>query len=271
MMIQAWLGLPASLTALGVGLLTLGVGRWLNALWASLARRRLWRVLSVAAADTGAEPLPPEELFNIPPLAPWMALGIGLGLGVSRVLLHGPLRLVGLAGGIVPVLWKQQRIQVGRQQLQREVADLIDTLRIYLAFAVTAGAALLLAIDEPRSGILWRRLRHHRDTVYIAGPDVALEMVATELESADLAHLLARMKATRAGATGMTAALRAVAAEMTAELQQELGEQVEGAPTRLIVPLLVTLMPPMLVLLLSPALQAFLDTLAGVGPVPLGR
>jgi pilus assembly protein TadC len=81
---------------------------------------------------------------------------------------------------------------------------------------------------------------------------------------------LARVRAARAGSTGLAEVLQAVAVEMTAELHQELGEQVEAAPTRLIVPLLAALLPPLLVLVLNPALQAFLDTLAGVGPMPLG-
>ena len=264
-----WLWLPAGLSALGVGLLTLGVGNWLLDLWTGVSRRRLWRPLATTGASAD-KPLSPEELFDIPPLLPWMALGSLGGLLISSTLLQGALRGSGLLGGLIPLLWKQQRIRVGRQQIRREIADLVDTLRLYLAFAATPGTALVLAIDENEVGLLWQRLRRHRDSVYVQGPEVVLADVATELDSADLRHLLARVRAARAGSTGLAEVLQAVAVEMTAELHQELGEQVEAAPTRLIVPLLAALLPPLLVLVLNPALQAFLDTLAGVGPMPLG-
>jgi hypothetical protein len=125
-------------------------------------------------------------------------------------------------------------------------------------------------IDDNPDGILWQRLRKQRSNVYAQGPIPALKKVAEDLSSKALRHLLARVRAAQAGSSGLSTALCEVAAEMTAELQQELGEQVESAPTRLIVPLLAALLSPLLVLLLSPALQAFMDTLAGVGPAPLG-
>ena len=265
-----WLGLPAILAAVGVGLVALGGGRWAYQTWQSFSRRRLWRPLIPKNTESG-KPIPPESLFDLPPLAPWMVLGMILGLGLSHILLYGPLRFVGVAGGLLPLFWKRQQIHQGRQRIQREIADLVATLRIYLGFAVTAGTALRLAIDDGRSGILWAQLRHHRDQATVQALPTVLEEVAEELDSADLRRLLTRVRAARAGATGLDAALRAVAVDITAELHQELGEQVEAAPTRLIVPLLATLLPPLLILLLSPALQAFLDTLAGVGPLPLGR
>lgn len=264
-----WLWLPATLAAAGVGSLTLGIGRWVHQIWRGVSRRRLWKPLVMTDRDVNG-PIPPETLFNLPPLAPWMAFGVLVGLCLSYVLLYGSLRLVGAAGGLLPLLWKQEQIRQGRQATQRQIADLVDTLRLYLAIYPTTGTALLQAIDEGRGGNLWDRLRIHRDSVHVHGPNVTLNNVAEELDSTTLRHLLTRVSAAKAGTTGLDEALKAVAVEMAAELRQELGEQVEGAPARLIIPLLVTLLPPLLVLLLSPALQAFLDTLAGVGPAPLG-
>ncbi len=263
-----WLLLPAGLAAAGVGLLTLALSDWLQAVWASISRQRIYKVLLDKPEE---EPPSAEELFDIPPLAPWMALGALAGLTLSLTLFYGPGRLLGALGGLLPLLWKRQRIQAGQRQIQRELVNLVASLRLQLGLVPTPGAALLHVIDENPDGILWQRLRKQRSNIYAQGPIPALKKVAADLSSQELRHLLARVRAAQAGASGLSTALREVAAEMTAELQQELGEQVESAPTRLIIPLLAALLSPLLVLLLSPAVQAFLDTLAGVGPAPLGR
>jgi len=266
-MTTVWLLLPAGLAAAGVGLLTLVVGNWIQDVWASISRRRIYNVL-LDKPDT--ESPSAEELFAIPPLAPWMALGGFAGLTLSLTLFYGSGRFLGALGGLLPLLWKRQRIQAGQQQIQRELVNLVASLRLQLGLVPTPGAALLHVIDDNPDGILWQRLRRHRSSVYAHGPIPALKKVAEDLSSQELRHLLARVSAAQAGSGGLSTTLREVAAEMTAELQQELGEQVESAPTRLIVPLLAALLSPLLVLLLSPALQAFMDTLAGVGPAPLG-
>lgn len=264
-----WLWLPATLAATGTGLLTLSVGRWAHQIWQSISRRRLWRPLVTTNREIDG-PIPPEDLFDLPPLAPWMVVGALLGLSLSSTFFYGSMRLVGVVGGLLPLLWKQQRIHEGRQAIQQQTADLVDTLRLYLGIYPTPGTALLHAIDEVQTGKLWERLRVHRDDVLVHGPDTTLNRVAEELDSTTLQHLLTRVRAANAGTTGLADALKAEAVEMAAELHRELSEQVEAAPTRLLVPMLVMLMMPLLFIVLTPPVQTLLDTLAGVGPTPLG-
>jgi pilus assembly protein TadC len=85
-----------------------------------------------------------------------------------------------------------------------------------------------------------------------------------------LRRLVMRVKAAQAGSTKLSAALEAATEELTQDLRREMEEQVEAAPTRLLVPMLVLLMTPLLIVVLTPPVQALLDTLAGVGPTPLG-
>ncbi len=258
--------LPAFLAALGVALLAPALGRSVATLVALRRRRRSWaRGVSTTQAET---PLSPEALFGIPPLAPSMVGATVAGLVVAQVLLSGPARCLGPLAGLLPWLWKQSRIREGRQAVRRDVTDLVETLRLYLAFAPTPGAALTLALAEAHEGVLWQRLLVHRDVLALEGPAALLEQVAQEVDSADLRRLLGRIRAAQAGSLGFAPALRAAADELAAELHRELAEVVESAPTKLIMPILVFLMPPALVVTLSPPVQTLLDTLAGAGPVP---
>jgi len=260
------LTIPALLAAVGVGLLA---WRGLQTLAALINARTRRRVVLPTRQQRTLEPLADEELFNLPNLTPYMLAGAALGGWVSWNLFLGPLQFLGPLAGLLPLLWKRQRIRDGRQQLRQEVADLVETLRLYLAFAPTPGAALTLALGENRPGVLWERLRRRRDMIYLDGPEAALNALAIEVRSPDLHRLLARLRAAHAGSGAFTPALRAAAAELTAELQREMEELVEAAPTRLILPLIALFMPPLLLLALSAPVQVFLDTMAGVGPVPL--
>lgn len=260
--------IPAVLAALGVGLLTRQGLQALAGLVAAKTRRRvrLARRQSVTSTVTA---LTDAELFGIPSLTPYMLVAAAVGGWLSWNLLLGTPQLLGPLAGLLPLVWKRQRIAEGRQQIRQEVADLVETLRLYLAFAPTPGAALTLALAEGRPGVLWSRLRRHRDAVYLDGPEAVLRTVAIEVRSPDLQRLLARLRAAQAGTGAFTPALRAAAEELTAEMQREMEELVEAAPTRLILPLVALFMPPLLMLALSAPVQAFLDTMAGMGPMPL--
>jgi hypothetical protein len=252
---------PACLTGIGIGLLSWTLFQALEDLVARLTRRRLWH-LRPQTKTLSTE----EELFDIPPLGPYTAGATLVGLWFGWMLFTGPTRFLGGLAGILPLLWKRQRIRSGRQEIRQEVFDLVETLRLYVTFAQTPGAALLLAIDEMREGILWSHLRRQRDTIIIAGPEEALAHVAGELQSPALKHFLSRIRAAQAGSGGISVALRSAAEEVRGDLHRELEELVEGAPTRFLIPMLVFLLPPLLAIVLGPPVQAFLDSLAGVGP-----
>jgi hypothetical protein len=256
------LWVPAFLTALGVGLLTLTLGHSLTTLLAAHRRCRSWQ----PRANTHPVPLSPAALYGIPPLAPWMIGAALLGLLAAQQLLTGPARYLGPLAGGLPLLWKRGRLREGRGRIRQEVTDLVETLRLYLAFAPTPGTALAVALGEEREGVLWQRLYVHRDVLTLEGPEALLQRVATEVDSADLRRLVARIRAAQAGNSGLSNALRAAADELLAELHRELEEIVEAAPTQLIMPLLVLLLPPALVVTLSPPVQVLLDALAGAGP-----
>ena len=260
---------PAVLTALGVGFLTWRGLHTLAAVGNSWRRRRA--PLPVRQAPT-VQPLRDSELFHLPNLTPIMVGSALAGGWLAWNLFLGPLQFLGPLAGLLPLVWRRQRSRDGRQQVRQEVADLVETLRLYLAFAPTPGAALTLALAENRTGVLWERLRRRRDQVYLDGPEAALQALAVEVRSPDLHRLLARLRAAQAGSGAFTPALRAAAEELALELRREMEELVEAAPTRLILPLIVLFLPPLLMLALSAPVQAFLDTLAGVGPMPmLGR
>ncbi len=262
-----WLLFPAALAAVGTGVLTWQGGRALHQVLT--ARLRRWTLPAYTAA-TEPTALPVEELYGIPPLAPYMVGLTLLGTWLSWHLLIGGARLVGPLAGLLPLLWKRERIRAGKQQVRREVAELVESLRLYLAVASSPGAALTLALNEERAGIVWRRLRRHRDILYLSGIEAVLSRVAVEVDSPDLHRLLARLRAAQAGSGAFTPALQAAAADLAAELRREIEEVIEAAPTRLILPLIALFLPPLLMLALSAPVQAFLDALAGMGgPLPL--
>jgi hypothetical protein len=268
------IAIPPILTAFGVGLLSHTLLSGLHDLFQHGLRRRLTlAVLSATrSAQTGESRLPGEaELHGLPRnLTLWMIGAALAGLLVSGLALQGPARMLGLMAGIAPIVWRRRRLAQARLQVRRQVAELIEDVRLRLAFSGTLAAVLSSLADEPdRTGIVYDRLRLHRDRLSLEGPEEVLKRLAEELRSRELKMLLARVRASRLGGVSYAEALRVAADDVAGEIVRQIEADVEGAPLRLVFPMLVLLLPPVLALALYPPASLLLNALTGAGPGPL--
>ena len=258
----------ALLVGVGVGLLTQLVLDSGLALMQGRLRRRLKIVLALNTRPVADDrPLSDEALYGLPAHLPlWMVGAAGLGLIVSLAALAGPLRTLGVAAGLAPLLWKRR--QIGRTQhlVRHQIAALIEDMRLRLAFGGTLGAVLNAIADEPdRAGIVYERLRFHQDRLAVAGPEELLRRLAADVRSAELQRLLSRLSAARLGGGSYADALRVAADDVAAELVRLVENDIEGAPLRLLFPMLIGLLPPILVLTLYPPATALINSLTGAG------
>jgi len=264
------LWIPAVLAALGVGLLTwTALSSLADLARAGLGRRRraVRRLLqSREQDDAGA--LSEAELYGLPrSLLPWMAASALAGLIVSWALVDGPAQVLGVAAGVVPLVWKRRRIALRQQEIRRQVAELIQEVRLRLAFGGSLGAVLnTVAVEPGREGVVVERLRHHRRLILIEGPEAVLAHLAEDLRSPELRMLLRRVRAARQGGASFADALRAAAEEVAVEMVRRADVEVEGAPLRLLFPMLIGLLPPILALALYPPAYGLIASLAGAGP-----
>ena len=258
----------ALLVVVGVGLLTQLVLESGLALTQGRLRRRLKFVLDLSTRPVADDrPLSDESLYGLPAqMGMWMLAAAGLGLGVSLVSPAGPLRTLGVAAGLLPLLWKRRRIAQTQHQVRRQIAALIEDMRLRLAFGGTLGAVLNAIADEPdRAGIVYERLRFHRDRLAVAGPEELLRRLVADVRSAELQRLLSRISAARLGGGSYADALRVAADDVAAELVRLVENDIEGAPLRLLFPMLIGLLPPILVLTLYPPATALINSLTGAG------
>jgi pilus assembly protein TadC len=100
----------------------------------------------------------------------------------------------------------------------------------------------------------------------LEGPEAVLQRLADELRSRELRLLLARVRAAHLGGGSTTEALRAAAADVSAEIAQQVETEIEGAPLRLVFPMLALLLPPLLALVLYPPASLLIEGLTGAGP-----
>ena len=258
----------ALLVVVGVGLLAQLVLESGLALTQGRLRRRLKFVLDLSTRPVADDrPLSDESLYGLPAqMGMWMLAAAGLGLGVSLVSPAGPLRTLGVAAGLLPLLWKRRRIAQTQHQVRRQIAALIEDMRLRLAFGGTLGAVLNAIADEPdRAGIVYERLRFHRDRLAVAGPEELLRRLVADVRSAELQRLLSRISAARLGGGSYADALRVAADDVAAELVRLVENDIEGAPLRLLFPMLIGLLPPILVLTLYPPATALINSLTGAG------
>ncbi len=83
-----------------------------------------------------------------------------------------------------------------QRRVRQAVAELAASLHFHLDCGASLSTAWLLALDEHAadSGLLWQRLRVHRDLLTIEGPEAYLRTVAAELSSPELRRLLGRVR-----------------------------------------------------------------------------
>ena len=266
--------IPPILTAFGVALLIHSLLTGLFDLYTrgrlGARRRRLTLAVMRATRSAQAESrLPGEaELYGLPPnLTLWMIGAALIGLLASLLAIQGPAQMLGLAAGIVPIVWRRRRIVQAQLQVRRQVAELIEEIRLRLAFSGTLAAVLYVIADEPdRTGIVYDRLRLHRDRLALEGPEEVLKRLAEELRSRELKMLMARVRASRLGGVSYAEALRVAADDVAGEMVRQIEADVEGAPLRLVFPMLILLLPPVLALALYPPASLLLNALTGAGP-----
>jgi Flp pilus assembly protein TadB len=273
---QVLLLIPALLIAAGSGFLA---GALLPAVdelmraglgWRASLGWRKRMVLSLARITHRPEtktPLPTEEeLYGLPrSVVFWMVVAGLAGLAFTWMLLDGPLEVLGLGAGVVPIVWQRRRLERARHETRRQVAWLIEEVRLRLIFGGSLGPVLAMLAEEARAGAVFDRLRLHKDLISFEGPEAVLDRLASDLRSPELRLLLRRVRGARRGGTSYSEALQAAAAEVAREVVRRAEIAVEGAPMRLLFPMLILLLPPILTLLLYPPAYGLIDTLTGAG------
>lgn len=258
----------AALAAAGTGTLAYaalgGAAEVVGRLMVGRLRRSLDAVMR--RPDTGRRSTL-EEIGRLPRnLAPWMLLCATVGLLATMALIpEGPARSIGLVAGVLPLAWKRQRLGALRQEIRKEVADLLENIRLQMAFGGSLAGSLMALADGGGDGPVYRRLRVYRETLWLQGPEAALRKVADELESPELQMFLARLEMARHGRASYERVLEEAVNDAVHENRKSAEEEIEGAPLRLLLPMLFLLFPPVLVLVLYPPAYALIGQLAGAG------
>lgn len=265
------LWLPAVLLAIAAGFLSWG----LLSAFDDLMRLALgWRRRTALALRRVARRFEPpketllseEDLYGLPQsMVVWMLLAAATGVFFTWALFDGPTEVLGLGAGIAPLVWRRRKLERARQETRRQVAWLIEEIRLRLLFGGSLGTTLMLLPDQGPEGIVFERLRAYKDEVSLYGPETVLEKLADELRSPELRLLLRRVRASRRGKVSYAEALKAAADEVARETYRRAELVVEAAPLQLLIPMLILLLPPILTMLLYPPVYGLIDTLTGAG------
>lgn len=209
------------------------------------------------------------RLYGLPRnMAAWMIVSALAGVVLARVLIGGAAQMLGLTAGLIPLMYRRRKQAAGEHRIRRQVAELIQEMQLQLAFGGSLGAVLERIADEAdrREGIVYERLRQLRRLLTIAGPEEVLERLAADLHSPELEMLVRRIRTARRGSASFADVLQAAAEETAEELRQRAEQDVEGAPLRLLFPMLIGLLPPILVLVLYPPAYGLVSAISGAGP-----
>ena len=265
-MAEALLLIPAVLVFAGVYGLSYAVLSLLDELVWRIIRRRRVNLSRLFSGTEAPAVLSERELYRLPrSIFPWILVASAVGLAASWALVDGPIQVAGITAGMIPLFWQRRRVATVRQEIRRQVAEIIQEMRLHLAFGSSLAAALDALDTGDRQGIVYERLRFHRASLTVSGPEVVLERLAEGLRSPELSMLVRRVRAARQGDMSYAAALQSAADDVMSEMRRQAEIEVEGAPLRLLFPMLMGLLPPILALVLYPPAYGLISSLAGAG------
>lgn len=217
----------------------------------------------------------PRHAVDRIPWDQWRLAAAGLGGAVLLAALWGTeyvyLSVFGLAAVFLPSMVRSQMLENAHWRLRLEVRDFVSELRLALALNVTVSQALehlaSRTLDAPTPFV--ERVRHHAErTLRMEGPEAMLQMLADEFDSADLRKMLTLLRAALRGGMPLTAALTQSAESIAQGIRAGAELSIEEAPTKLILPMLLTLFPTILALTLIPAVSLLLTSLSGTPGQP---
>jgi|GEM_PF-2353634 pilus assembly protein TadC len=233
-------------------------------------KRYAWR----AATDGDASRRGRDEVDRIP----WDRWRLVAGLSGVAVLLaalwgteYVIFAIFGLAAGFIPSIVRSQMKENARWRLRLEIRDFVGELRLARALNVTVSQALEHLTERSRDATTPFALsvRHHVErTLRMNGPEAMLQQLADEFDSKDLRKLLTLMRAALRGGMPLTDALAQSAESIAQGIRADAELSIEEAPTKLILPMLLTLFPTIIVVALIPAVALLLTSLSGTPGQP---
>ena len=254
------------LSALGAGCLAWALSDFLSApveqVWLRLIRRRYALAdLSRRAIDS-QQPLSVSVLYG---LGAANTTGLALAAGAIGVMftqfvfspaLALPLRLSGALAGVVPIAMRNAREQRARRALLVEIRRLLADLAVALRYEASPGKALAMAAARGDPSTRSGGLAHRRLRAFLAGrqgePEKALARLADDLRSPELQRLVRRMGAARRGGLAFERALSLALDEVVEESEAVADAEIESAPDKLSLAMIVALLTPALILLVFP-------------------
>lgn len=277
LVIAGCLAVAAGLATWSLVDLTHDLQRAAQRAWQRRPRRapRLLALLRVQRTDAPPVEFSLAELYGLAGV-PWrslsalgMVLGIGLLLPLVLELGFWPLLLIGLLGGLIPVVIRRMLISNAQARILDQVRDFLLALRLRLVLHVSLTAALREIAESPaevaRLGVLGRRLHHHVTSAeYDRSPEELLARLAGDLRSRELRTLCRRAQSVGHSNRSYAEALQESMGEVSQEILTRREQDIEGTPSKLILVAGSTLFALLLVLFALPILARALATITGV-------
>jgi len=258
--------IPALALAASAGLLVHWMLGGIAGVLANRTRRMLDRVMA-PVRETGK--VSEEEVYGLPDnlILPMILCALG-GLALTTNMLTGPARFVGAVAVVAPLLWRRRALGMARQRARQELWEILEQVHLSLVFGGSLAATLMNIVDKngENGGVVRGRMRAHRQSLLLRGPEEFLEVLSEELRINELRGLLRRVRAARRGGTSYEEAVQSAIADVRQEIWHRAETDVEGAPIRLLLPMVFTLLPTALVLILYPPADMLRSMLAGAGP-----
>jgi tight adherence protein C len=233
---------------------------------------RIGRRLGVAPASDAVarrlaaagvpESLTPSDVMAAKTGAALVALLAVLGPAAALPGRLGPFAVltVPIAAASVPELWLRRRAVVRRRAMGREVADVLDLLRVCVEAGRTPAAAVA-EVGARHRGLLGAELRHAaRELALGRGRQEVLDRLAARCPLEEMAALTAALRRADRHGAPLAPALTALASDARAARARQVREQAAKAAPKIQLVVALLLVPAVMLLVGAALASAFVTT-----------
>ena len=164
---------------------------------------------------------------------------------------------------LVSGLWLDRRANLRREGVQRSLPATLDLLVLALEAGLSLDAALREVVAEWHSPASRELERVSTLTQFGMSRGEALQEVADSLDMEFLRRLASRVSAAERLGTSLVLILRAEADEARRERRTIASRKIAQAPTKILIPAAILILPATLIVLLGPAIPQVLRAVGG--------
>jgi tight adherence protein C len=167
--------------------------------------------------------------------------------------------MIFLVSLILPVVWLNRKVQFRKNQIRKELPDVIDMLSVCTSAGLSFDQSLQRVSQEWKTQMSWELGRVVSEMEMGFTRRDALRNLANRLDVSELSSFVSIIIQSDQLGMSISDTLHSLAGQMRIEWRFKAQEEARKVPVKILIPLVFLIFPAMLAVIMGPSIPALLD------------